>query len=121
MFNIDPQHFYRVKEAAQIFDVHVMTVYKWIEAGKLPIIDIRGRIYISGETIIKLIRAAVRIRQSTKGINQQSLDLLPLDLDPRIEPPIFHDQKQQQEQSRQENSTTIPLSHGYRLVRRRPE
>ena len=81
MLNIDSNKFYSIKDAAQIFDVHPMTVYKWVSHGKLPIIEIRGRIYISGETIIKLIRAAVRIRQAAKKSIETAKELLPEDIE----------------------------------------
>lgn len=84
MLNIDPDKFYCVKDAASIFGIHINTIYKWIQQGKLPVVDINGRLYIPGEVIINLIRAAVRICQAGKKI-EKTENLLPEDMKPEAD------------------------------------
>jgi len=58
----DRQHapaFYSVADAARLFGMSEMTLYRAIHAGQFPAVRIRGRLIIPGKAIDAMVEAAV--------------------------------------------------------------
>lgn len=50
------KNFFNLNEVAAVFNIHVTTVYRWIELGKLKAVDLpSGRKKISREELQKFI------------------------------------------------------------------
>jgi excisionase family DNA binding protein len=54
-----PPAFYSVAEAARLFGMSEMTLYRAIHAGQFPAVRIRGRLIIPAKAIDAMIEAAV--------------------------------------------------------------
>jgi excisionase family DNA binding protein len=54
-----PQRFLSVSEAADVFQVDPMTVYRAIRAGEFPAVKLRGRYLVPAKAIEEMIDAAV--------------------------------------------------------------
>ncbi|WP_088319397.1 helix-turn-helix domain-containing protein [Kineosporia sp. R_H_3] len=55
-----PRAFYNVREAARMFGMSAMTLYRAIEAGEFPAVRIRGRLIIPARAIDEMVAAALR-------------------------------------------------------------
>lgn len=53
---------YRPQEVAEKFSVKPDTVRRWIKAGLLTAVDIRGRYYISHEEVVRFANAQFGVK-----------------------------------------------------------
>lgn len=52
--------FYQVAEAARMFRMSSMTLYRAISAGEFPAVRIRGRLIIPAEVVDAMVKAAMQ-------------------------------------------------------------
>lgn len=55
----EPRRFYSVAEAARLFGMSEMTLYRAIHDGQFPAVRIRGRLIIPAKAIEAMVEAAV--------------------------------------------------------------
>ena len=78
------------KEAAEFFDVSTSTLYRWVQAGRIPFIRI-GRIYQFDRDVLVLLG-----RHDLSGKRKASVKLDPV----KIEKPKSNSKKQQDDRYR---------------------
>lgn len=57
--------FYNVAEVARIFGTSRMTIYRAIREGQLPVVRVRGRLFVPARALDDLVDAAMIARTAT--------------------------------------------------------
>lgn len=52
----------KVKDLVKVFNVHYMTIYRWVEKGKLPHIRVNNNIFFKKEDIDTIINSKPKHR-----------------------------------------------------------